>query len=119
MINQMVRAPARTRNTLVGRFGLPKDKNFRARLNFQRLNMFPEDLGKLFLRNAAKTAIGADAEIGQIFSRRSDAFTKSGHIMDGAQIDARSIYVQIGQRCEIAVGGGIKNRNMDPIDAPA
>ena len=98
MINQMVRAPARTRNTLVGRFGLPKDKNFRARLNFQRLNMFPEDLGKLFLWNAAKTAIGANAEIGQIFSRRIDAFGKPFHVVDGAQIDAGAVYVQIGQR---------------------
>ena len=38
--------------------------------------------------------------------------------MDGAQIDARPVHVQIGQRREIAVGGGIEHRDMDPIDAP-
>ena len=90
-----------------------------ARLHFQRLHMMPENLGQFLPRNAAETAIGADAEIRQLFSRRGDALAKPLHIMDGAQIDARAPGLQIGKRREIAVIGTVENRNVDPIDVAA
>ena len=81
--------------------------------------MVVEDIGQLGNWLSAEAAIGAEPKIGQIFSRGRQPLLKARHVVNGTQIDAGALRLELPQRREEHVVTTVEHRNMDPIHGPA
>src|SRR5690349_11860061 len=81
--------------------------------------MVGENRRQLRWRQAAKAAIGAEAELREILARDREPLRERVHAVDGAEIDARALRREARERGEERIVAAVEHRQVDPVDPPA
>src|SRR5665213_846194 len=68
---------------------------------------------------ASEAAIGAKAELGQIFARGCDSLLEPRHIVNGSEIDARALWIELAQRREERIVAAVEHWDVNPVDRAA
>src|SRR3954452_422754 len=85
----------------------------------QRLQMVSQHVCQSGRWQASEAAIGAEAEIRNVLSRGCDTLLESRHVMDGTEVDAGALRLEILQRREKSIIAAVERRDVNPIHAPA
>lgn len=89
------------------------------RSDLKRLHVISQDVRKLGNGPSSEAAISAETEIGQILACRGDPLLEPRHVVNGAEIDARALRVQVLQRRQEGIVAAIEHRKVDPVHSPA